>query len=99
MRLLYFINSITNSGGMERIVIDKINYLAAQDGCHVALSYFGTEQDKSFFAIDDRVLLKPLGEQRFGSSLFLKIVSFIRLPIKVIRVIDEVRPDVIVNAK
>ena len=98
MRLLYFINSITNSGGMERIVIDKINYLAAQDGYHVALSYFGTEQDKSFFAIDDRVLLKPLGEQSLGSSFFLKIVSFVRLPMKVIRVIDEVRPDVIVNA-
>lgn len=83
---------------MERIVIDKINYLAAQDGYHVALSYFGTEQDKSFFAIDDRVLLKPLGEQSLGSSFFLKIVSFVRLPMKVIRVIDEVRPDVIVNA-
>ena len=98
MKLLYFINSITNSGGMERIVIDKINYLAALEGYQVFMSYYGTPQDKTFFAIDERVILRPLGKQDLGSSFLLKFLSFLRLPSKVKRVIDEVNPDIIVNA-
>ena len=98
MRLLYFINSITNSGGMERIVIDKINYLANLDGYDVALSYYGTKEDKSFFAIDERVKLRPFTSQNIDDSLTKKFLLFLRLPGKVKRVIDDVKPDVIVNA-
>lgn len=98
MRLLYFLNSIINSGGMERIVIDKINYLVGLDGYEVALAYYGTEADKPFFPIDQRVRLCPMGMQNLGNSLTEKFVSFWRLPRKVGRLIDEVNPDIIVNA-
>lgn len=98
MRLLYFLNSITESGGMERIVIDKINYLAGLDSYKVALAYYGTEADKSFFHIDERVQLMPMGKQNIGNSLIEKFFSFLHLPQKVGRLIDEVDPDVIVNA-
>ncbi len=98
MRLLYFINQITNSGGIEHIVIDKINYLAGLDGYHVSLAYYGTSHDKPFFTINDRVSLVPMGEQSMGSSLILKLCSFMKLPSKVKAIIDMERPDVIVNA-
>lgn len=98
MRLLYFINDITLNGGIERIVIDKINFLAGLDSFHVSLAYYGTKHDIPFFAIDDRVSLIPMGEQSTGSSFILKICSYIRLSRKVKVIIDDVHPDVIVNA-
>ena len=98
MRLLYFLNSITNSGGMERIVIDKINYLAGLDGYKVALAYYGTKADLSFFPIDERVLLVPMGEMNMGRSFTKKIINFIHLTRRVGTLIDNVGPDVIVNA-
>lgn len=42
MKILYFLPHITNSGGMERIVMDKINYLV-QEKYQVYLAYFGKE--------------------------------------------------------
>ena len=98
MRLLYFLNSITNSGGMERIVIDKINYLVGLDGYEVVLAYYGIDEDCPFFPIDERVRLRPIGEWDFDDSLMKKFVYFLYLPRTVKRLIDEVRPDVIVNA-
>lgn len=98
MRLLYFLNSITNSGGMERIVIDKINYLVGLDGYEVALAFFGTMEDTPFFPMDERVKLYPMGEQKLGNSLMDKFISFLYLPRNVGRLIDEVKPNIIVNA-
>lgn len=98
MRLLYFLNSITNSGGMERIVIDKINYLVGLDGYEVVLAFFGTMEDKPFFSMDERIRLYPIREQKLGNSLMEKFVGFLRLPRKVKCLIDEVKPNIIVNA-
>lgn len=98
MKLLYFINSITNSGGMERIVIDKINYLVNLDDYEVALSYFGSKEDHPFFKIDNRVVLLPLGEQNIGCSIRMKLWSFFHLPNRVECAIKEFEPDAIVNA-
>lgn len=98
MRLLYFINSIKNNGGMERIVIDKINYLAELKDYEVALAYFGTAHDTPFFHIDSRILLVPMGEQSTGGSFTRRLWSFVRLPQKVKNIIDKTHPDVIVNA-
>lgn len=98
MKLLYFLNSITNSGGMERIVIDKINYLVRQDNYEVALAYYGTNKDFPFFPIDERVKLYPMGGYKLGNSLLEKFAYFLYLPRIVGRLIDEVKPDIIVNA-
>lgn len=98
MKILYFLNSITNSGGMEHIVIDKINYLVGLDGYHVSLAYYGTIHDKPFFPINEHVSLIPMGEQSMENSLKLKLSSFMKLPSKVKAIIDREQPDVIVNA-
>ena len=63
MKLLYFLTHITNSGGMEHIVIDKINYLA-NHGYYVSLAYFGTYDDDSFFPIDEKVKRIPIIQKK-----------------------------------
>lgn len=94
MKLLYFIYKIENSGGTERIVLSKINYLANQPGYEVYLSYFGN--DKSFFPIDEKVHLLPLDDSNSSGSS-TRLLRFFKLIKKVKAVIRECNPDVIVN--
>lgn len=63
MKVLYFLTHVTNSGGMEHIVIDKINYLA-NHGYYVSLAYFGTYDDDSFFPIDEKVKRIPIIQKK-----------------------------------
>lgn len=98
MRLLYFINSITNSGGMERIVIDKINYLVNIEGCEVSLAYYGSENDMPFFSIDERVKRKAVLSRKGTSSFTKRFLTFFEIRKTVLDIIDETTPDVIVNA-
>lgn len=98
MRLLYFINSITNSGGMERIVIDKINYLANLNGYEVSIAYYGTDQDRPFFPIDERVACKAIASIKGTSSFIKRIATIFIIRKALLDLIDEVAPDVIVNA-
>ena len=98
MRLLYFINSITNSGGMERIVIDKINYLANLEGYNISLAYYGSEQNESFFPIDDKIMRKPISSVRGTSSFAKRIMTFLKNRKMILDIIDDTTPDIIVNA-
>lgn len=98
MRLLYFINSITNSGGMERIVIDKINYLADLQDYNVSLAFYGQMSDVPFFPINEKVKLLPMDEGAGISGFSAKIASIHCVWREVKRVIIEAGPDVIVNA-
>lgn len=98
MRLLYFINSITNSGGMERIVIDKINYLVNLDGYNISLAYYESEEDESFFPIDDKIMRKPISSVRGTSSFAKRIMTFLKIRKTILDIVDETTPDIIVNA-
>ena len=98
MRLLYFINSITNSGGMERIVIDKINYLVNIEDNEVSLAYYGSEDDMPFFPIDERVKRKVVLSRKGTNSFTKRFLTFLGIRETVLDIIDETTPDVIVNA-
>lgn len=98
MRLLYFINDITLNGGIERIVINKINYLAEQGGYSVSLSYYGTKSDVPFFEISSKVGLFPLGKNNTGSSFLKKVLSSFRLTVLIRKTIRTADPDIVVNA-
>lgn len=97
MKLLYFLPHITNSGGMERIVIDKLNYLVEQ-GSQVSLAYFGKLEDKPFFPLSETVKKIPIHEREDSGSFVGKLKSVGNLISALWQMIDEVQPDVIINA-
>lgn len=97
MRLLYLIDSITNSGGMERIVIDKINYLADVVHYEIYLSYYGNKQEVSLFPISERIVLLPLNIQHKNLSLSQKLLNIRCLKRFYTKIVNEIKPDVIVN--
>lgn len=97
MKLLYFLTHITNSGGMERIVIDKINYLS-DHGYDISLAYFGTNNDQPFFYLNQNVKLLPIDLFIDTSSLLQKGSCFIKLISLLKSILKQEKPDVVVNA-
>lgn len=97
MKILYFLNHITNSGGMERIVIDKINYLA-DSGYDVSLAYYGTKEDKTFYQLNENVKRLPIVRYDGDSSFIKRIFVAVKSIVAIVQIIDLVMPDVIVNA-
>jgi glycosyltransferase involved in cell wall biosynthesis len=98
MKVLYFINGIKNNGGIERVVIDKINYLSEVCKYDISLAYFGTKVDQPFFKISPMIHLIPLGNVSSGHYVLERIKMTIILGNRVKKLIKAVCPDVIDNA-
>lgn len=98
MKLLYFINQIGDSGGIERIVIDKVNYLSQISGYELHLVYYGKSDTKSFYPIDEAVKLWAIEEDTSTHSFVKKLNSISHIYHEVCKVVDLACPDVMVNA-
>lgn len=95
---MYFPWHITNSGGMERIVIDKINYMS-EKGHDVSLVYFGSDDDVPFFPLDKRVKRIALPDNADLTSFYLRVKHWIKTIKAIKTIIANENPDIIVNAQ
>lgn len=69
MKLLYVIEHISTVGGLERILIDKMNAMAAEDGFDVVLMTIWQDENRPAFPLDRRVEQVCLGVKRPRYSL------------------------------
>lgn len=103
MKLVYCISATHNSGGMERVLANKANYLAAR-GYDITVVTTDQRGLSPFFPLDGRIRCVDLGvnyEVNNGKSFLNKLVHF---PFKqwrhrrrLSRVLREIRPDVTVS--
>ena len=103
MKLVYCISATHNSGGMERVLANKANYLAAR-GYDITVVTTDQRGLPPFFPLDGRIRCVDLGvnyEVNNGKSFLNKLVHF---PFKqwrhrrrLSRVLREIRPDVTVS--
>lgn len=103
MKLVYCISATHNSGGMERVLANKANYLAAR-GYDITVVTTDQRGLSPFFPLDGRIRCVDLGvnyEVNNGKSFLNKLVHF---PFKqwrhrrrLSRVLHEIRPDVTVS--
>lgn len=103
MKLVYCISATHNSGGMERVLTNKANYLAAR-GYDITVVTTDQRGLPPFFPLDGRIRCVDLGvnyEVNNGKSFLNKLVHF---PFKqwrhrrrLSRVLREIRPDVTVS--
>ena len=74
MNILYCVPALYNPGGMERILTEKVNYLANLEGYN--LFVFTTDQDNRplYFKLDDRVTVhhSNLNFNQYFSCNFLE---------------------------
>lgn len=80
MKIIYCIAGTFNSGGMERVLANKANYLVAH-GYEVVIVTTDQKERAPYFALDSRIQQKDLGvnyadNQNVG--VFKKILSYIR---------------------
>lgn len=69
MKLLYVLEHISTVGGLERILIDKMNAMAAEDGFDVVLMTIWQDENRPAFPLDKRVEQVCLGIERPQNSL------------------------------
>lgn len=82
---------------MERIVIDKINYLS-EKGHDISVAYFGNEGDVPFFFIDEKVNRIAICEYKGTTSFLSRLRQSIKIIYVLKNIIANVNPDIIVNA-
>ena len=97
MNILYVIPNINVAGGISRIVIDKINYLSKAGKFKIFLCYYGNENDKSVYQIDDKIQLHAI-KATGKNSIFGRIKKVIFATNEIRRFIKDNKIDVIVNA-
>lgn len=103
MKILYCIAGTCNSGGMERVLANKANYLVSR-GYEVVIATTDQRGRAPFFALDERIRCYDLGinyDENNGKPLFNKLLHY---PFKQHRhkrrlnaLLAEERPDVVVS--
>ena len=103
MKILYCIAGTYNSGGMERVLANKANYLV-QRGYEVIIATSDQQGRRPFFALDERIRCFDLGinyEENNGKSLWNKLLHY---PFKQWRhrrrmttLLAQERPDIVIS--
>lgn len=97
MKLLYFTIQFNMSGGLARIVTDKVNWLA-DHGYEVTICNIEPLDVKPYYPLDERVRLMRGDIQTTPGGILTRMRGVMLAVRRMCAVIDEVRPDVIVNA-
>lgn len=78
MKVIYCIAGTYNSGGMERVLANKANYLVSH-GHEVIIVTTDQRGQKPFFPLDERIVCYDLGinyEENNGKSFFNKVLHY-----------------------
>lgn len=103
MKILYCIAGTRHSGGMERVLANKANWLV-QHGYEVMIVTTDQQGEPPFFALDKRISCYDLGigyEENNGKSFLNKLIHY---PIKQFRhkkrlntLLQQLKPDITVS--
>lgn len=103
MKILYCIAGTYNSGGMERVLANKANYLV-RHGYEVVITTTDQRGKEPFFELDERIRCIDLGinyEENNGKSLFNKLLKYpfkqIRHRRRLARLLMQERPDITIS--
>lgn len=105
MKLLYFIPSLNNPGGMERVLFLKLNYLVEILDCQVTIVTTENEiYESAFFTLNPSIEIIRLNldfSQHVNSNLLIKTVRHINKLSKYKTLVDELLttydPDICVS--
>lgn len=104
MKLMYCIRGLFNSGGMERIITQKINYLNEKYGYEIYVVTTEQGNKEKFFYLNQEIKHIDLGINYLNDS---KKNFFKRIPIflykqkkhqkKLKKILNEVKPDILLS--
>lgn len=98
MRILYFINGLSYKGGMARIVVDKANYLSDVLGHEVTICTYNGKVE-SAFKLSNNLIIRTIKSGGENATIMKKLGCIAKDIRKVGKVIQEVNPDIVINAQ
>lgn len=99
MKILYFVNGLNYKGGIARIVVDKVNYLAENNGHEMTICTLNNST-QSFYPLSPKVTLMPFGgEGNEQVSVWGKLKKLYSMPKQVKRILIMGGYDLVVNAQ
>ena len=96
MKLLYIMTQITENGGVQRVIFDKLNSLIENNS--IDLIHLGGNNDVPAFYIDSRIRVHGLSVASSSQSVVKKTINFIKSFVQFKHLLANITPDVIVNA-
>lgn len=103
MKILYNIAAISNSGGMERVLANKSNWLS-NNGYEVIIVTTDQKGKPAFFPMNEGIRLYDLGINYSDNGVDYFLKRLVRYLLKQIRhrsrlkaLIDEIKPDIVVS--
>ena len=90
MKILYLVNGITGSGGLERVLSIKASLLADHHSCDVMIVSLDEDVREPFFVFSDRIRLRSLKVRHWNPFRHLWAYRS-----RLQGVVDEFRPDIV----
>lgn len=105
MKIVFCINSISNFGGMERVLLEKANYFVEKYNYDVFIVTTEDKNKETFFEIDSKIKIKNievnyydvLKNSNFYKKMILKELKKKEHKKKLQKLIDELEPDILVS--
>lgn len=83
MKIIYLVPSLEKAGGIEKILVQKANYLVKFFGFDITIVTFRQREEKIFFSLDERIKVFHLKarypEDYHTNSLFKRIIPFFKV--------------------
>lgn len=102
MKIVYCINSVSNSGGMERVLSNKVNYWVSR-GMQVYVITTDQRNKERFFHFDPKVIFFDLGIN-YGNTNGNVLKKFLNYPMKVVKnyirlkkTLRVINPDIVIS--
>lgn len=99
MRILYCTNQVSNHGGIERILSQKINYLL-NDGYEVFLTTFEQSNRPDVYALGNRISRFDLDINYHSNYSYFhpkNLIKILKHYFRLQRLIKKIQPDIIVS--
>lgn len=97
MKILFLVDSIIYSGGIQRMLTSKANYLASKKEYEIHILCYDKQNSKSFFHIEENIHIHYIGIENSKNSVLKKITLLPQIIYRTIKKANEINPDIIVN--
>ena len=104
MKIIYALEAVNLSGGYDRVIIEKANYLA-EHGCNVIIAVTSHALAKPYYPISNQVRVVDFGldfHKQYGHSLFYRAWIYFSMMYRYRRVLRDFlyseKPDVVITS-
>ena len=97
MKLLFFVDSLIYSGGIQRMLTNKVNYLSSKEEYEVHIICYDKPHSQPFFSLNDNIRVHFINIENFQKTLLEKISYLPKMIRNTLKLVKTINPDMIIN--